>query len=96
MKESLSRNSKNVADVLKILSNPDRLAILCFIDTDEKNVNSIVDHTHLSQPQVSQYLAQMKEQNILEANREWRNISYKISDKKILDLMQSLKRIFCD
>ena len=27
------------------LSNKDRLAILCYIDNDEKNVNSIVEHT---------------------------------------------------
>lgn len=96
MIKDLYKNAKEVSQVLKILSNPDRLAILCYIDNDEKNVNSIVEHTEISQPQVSQYLAQMKKNNILESNRQWREILYKISDKKILNILQSLKKIYCD
>jgi len=96
MIKSLYKNTIQVSENMKLLSNKDRLAILCYIDNDKKNVKSIVEYTGLPQPQVSQYLIQMKKNNILESKRDWRNVFYKISDKKILKLLKSIKKIYCD
>lgn len=96
MKKALFKKVYDVSKILKIISHPKRLAILCYIDKDKKNVSSIVESTDLSQSQVSQYLKKMKEENLLISKRNWKNILYSISDKKILTLMKSLKKIFCN
>jgi len=61
MKKNLYKNVDNVSEILKIISHPKRLAILCFIDKDKKDVTSIIECTDISQSQVSQYLNHMKE-----------------------------------
>ena len=81
--------------MLKLISHPKRLAILCFLNKGHKSVGSIVEATEISQSQTSQFLAQMKEEWLLWSKREGRSIEYYIVDERILELMKSLKDIFC-
>ncbi len=85
---------ENIADLLKNFSNTNKLKILCFIWQNEKNVTDIIKSVKCSQSQVSQILNKMKLEKILESNRIWKEIFYKISDEKIIKLIISLKNIF--
>lgn len=96
MLKKLYKNTEEISEILKEISNPDRLAILCYIHKGEKNVWEIVEYTWISQPQVSQHLSNLKEHGILESKRDWRKVLYKIKDKKILKVMASLKDIYCE
>jgi len=83
-----------ISRILKNLSNKDKLAILCYLSTEEKNVSEIIKHLNISQSQVSQFLNKMKLEWILESKKIWKEVFYKITDKKILQLISSLKIIF--
>ena len=83
-----------IADLLKNFSNSNKLKILCFIWEDEKNVSDIIKCVGISQSQVSQILNKMKLENVLENKRDWKEIFYKISNKKVIELIMSLKKIF--
>ncbi len=83
-----------ISTILKNLSNKDKLAILCYLSTKEKNVSEIIKFSNLSQSQVSQFLNKMKLEWILESKKIWKEVYYKISDPKILQLISSLKIIF--
>jgi hypothetical protein len=48
----------------------------------------------ISQSQISQYLWRMKLEWILESRKDWKEVFYKISDVKTLELIVSLKNIF--
>lgn len=87
-------NVSVVSELLKNFSNKDKLAILCFLWDEEKNVSDIIKCTDLSQSQVSQYLWKMKLQWILESEKNWKEVYYKIADKKTLEIISSLKKIF--
>jgi len=79
---------------MKSFSNKDKLAILCFLWEDEKNVSEIMKCSSISQSQVSQYLWKMKLEGILESDKKGKEVYYRISDNKILELISSLKTIF--
>jgi hypothetical protein len=48
----------------------------------------------ISQSQVSQYLWKMKLEWILESEKTWKEVFYCIKDKKVLEIISSLKNIF--
>ena len=93
MKDLIQRADK-IAEIMKSFSNKDKLAILCFLWEDEKNVSEIMKCSSISQPQVSQYLWKMKLEGILESDKKGKEVYYRISDNKILELISSLKTIF--
>ena len=50
----------------------------------------------ISQSQISQYLWKMKLEWILESEKKWKEVFYKISNNKILELISAMKIIFND
>jgi len=84
----------NIADLLKNFSNTNKLKILCYIWKDEKNVSDIIKNIWISQSLTSQILNKMKNENILTSEKNGKEIYYKISNKKIIELIMSLKNIF--
>ena len=64
------------------------------IKLEEKNVTDIMKCSSISQSQISQYLWKMKLEWILTAKKDWKEVFYKIKDKKVLELISSLKKIF--
>ena len=88
------KNCKKVAEILKNLSHPDRLMILCYLSITPRNVNELAELTECSQSAVSQFLTRMKHQGIIESERQGHFVNYKISDPKIMELMESLHKIY--
>lgn len=93
MNEMIKRVSE-VSELMKSFSNKDKLAILCFLWNEEKNVSEIMTCTSISQSQISQYLWKMKLEWILDSEKKWKEVFYKISDSKILELISAMKIIF--
>jgi ArsR family transcriptional regulator len=79
---------------MKNFSNKDKLAILCFLWNKEKNVSELMSCSTISQSQVSQYLWKMKLEWIVTSEKNWKEVFYKISDNKILEMIDAMKTIF--
>ena len=82
-----------ISNILKVLSNPERIEILCYLEKDKKDVTSIVKNVDAPQSTVSNHLAVLKKHWIIEWKRDSRKIIYKISDKKYIKLVKKLKDI---
>ena len=82
-----------ISNILKLLSNPDRLAVLYYIYKDKSDVTSIVKNVDAAQSTVSNHLTVLKEHWIIEWKRDSRKIYYKITDKKYIVLLKKLKKI---
>lgn len=93
MNEMIKRVSE-ISELMKSFSNKDKLAILCFLWNEEKNVSEIMTCTSISQSQISQYLWKMKLEWILDSEKKWKEVFYKISNPKILELISAMKIIF--
>ena len=91
----MRKKSESVAALLKQLSHPQRLLILCSLAEGEKSVGEIENTCEASQSAVSQFLKGMRLEGLVESRREGKQVYYKIQDERILDLMKSLDKIFC-
>ncbi len=92
--KKIIRKADKIAAVMKNFSNRDKLAILCFLWKETKNVSEIMECSDMSQSQTSQYLAKMRAEWIVEAEKEGKEVFYSISDKDILKVIKALKQIF--
>ena len=88
------KRTEEIANIMKCFSNKDKLAILCFLWNEKKNVSEIMKCSTISQSQVSQYLWKMKLEWVLDSEKVWKEVFYKIINTKILALIDSMKTIF--
>ncbi|MFV0497804.1 MAG: ArsR/SmtB family transcription factor [Candidatus Fimivivens sp.] len=92
----IEEKSKEVAEILKMLSNENRLLIICALVDGPLTVTEIMSYVStVTQSSVSQQLSILKAHNILDYQKKGQNVSYYISDDKILKLVEFLKLTFC-
>ncbi|MBI2717305.1 MAG: winged helix-turn-helix transcriptional regulator [Rhizobiales bacterium] len=82
--------------LLKSLANEKRLMILCkLLDAGEMNVSALGEHAGLSQSALSQHLARMREEEIVDFRRDRQTIFYRVSDRNVGRILKTLKSIYC-
>ena len=72
------------ADVLKTLANPRRLEMAHLLADEPMTVGRLADRMALAQPNVSQHLALMRAAGVVLAERDGREICYRLSDPDII------------
>ena len=86
---------EQAARFLKSIAHRDRLKVLCGLLDGEQPVAAIEAQVGASQSAVSQHLARLKDEGILQARREGRQIYYSISDPTVRSLIELLYLKFC-
>jgi DNA-binding transcriptional ArsR family regulator len=84
-----------VSGILKSLAHPSRLLILCFLCERPYPVGELVELCAVSQSAVSQFLARLKEEGIVDSEKMGQHVFYRIRDSKIQALISSMQSIFC-
>jgi DNA-binding transcriptional ArsR family regulator len=72
------------AEVLKTLASPRRLEILHRLAEGPREVGRLATELGLSQPNVSQHLAILRATGIVEAEREGREVRYRLTDPDVM------------
>jgi DNA-binding transcriptional ArsR family regulator len=91
----LQRNARRVAALLKAMSNPARLVILCQIIEGEKSVGELERAVGSSQSSISQHLAVLRAQTVVSSRRVGQTILYSLASKEVEALMATLHAVFC-
>lgn len=92
----LEEKLKDISELLKVLANENRLAIVCGLLEKEMTVSELHKKVNnISQPALSQHLSVLKANKIIEARRNGLNITYSIKDNKIASIIQSLRDNYC-
>ena len=92
----LEVSATEAASMLKSLSNEKRLMILCkLLEEGEMSVLPIAEAVGLGQSALSQHLARMRAEKIVDFRRDGQTLYYRIADPKVAQLLKSLKSIFC-
>ena len=94
--EQLRDSSAQAADFLKALANPHRLQILCHLCDEEKCVSELEGLVQLPQPRLSQQLARLREQGLVRARRDSKQIFYSLDTNLAKSVINLLHRHFCD
>jgi ArsR family transcriptional regulator len=71
------------AEISKTLANPIRLAILHTLKDGEKSVNELTDILGVSQSNLSQHLAIMRQKGIVATRKQGTSIFYHVTDPQI-------------
>jgi len=88
-------SAANAAALLRSLGNERRLMILCQLAEGELSVGELYPRIGLSQSALSQHLAVLREQKIVETRRKSQTIYYRISDPSAMKIIQTLAEIYC-
>lgn len=87
--------AEGAADFLSGLANPHRLLILCQLAGGEKSVTALMAETSIAQTSMSQHLAKLKKEGLVDYRRDHRTLYYFISDPAVMEIMSVLYDRFC-
>lgn len=84
------------ASLLKTLANEKRLMILCkILERGEMSVMPLCEEVELSQSALSQHLAKMREEGIVDFRRDGQTIYYRVANPDVNRILKTLKSIYC-
>lgn len=94
--QQLRTNADAAGQLLKALANPDRLMLLCQLSQGERNVSELEAQLGIQQPTLSQQLAVLRREGLVETRRDGKQIFYRISSPAALAVIETLYRLFCE
>lgn len=80
---------------LKAVSHEKRLVILCQLVDAEKTVTELEQLLNMSQPAVSQQLARLRADGLVDMRRDGKNIYYSLARPEVRELIAALHSMFC-
>ncbi|WP_297797834.1 metalloregulator ArsR/SmtB family transcription factor [uncultured Eudoraea sp.] len=84
-----------LAVILKVLSNPARIAILQYIGSQNNCIcNDIVEEIGLAQPTISQHLKELKSIDLIEGEISGKSTCYCINHKKWQEIRALINEFF--
>ena len=87
--------SLQASQLLKSLSHPDRLLLLCQLTQGEYCVGELERLVGLGQPSLSQQLGILRKDKLVATRREGKQIYYRIASDDALAVLQLLYERFC-
>lgn len=94
--EQMQDTAQKVCRLMKVMSNPDRLLILCRLaDGREYRVGELEAQLGIVQPTLSQQLTVLRDENLVSTRREGKHIHYQLTSPQVLAVMQVLYQQYC-
>ncbi len=81
------------AEVLKTLASPRRLEILHRLSEGPREVGRLATELGLSQPNVSQHLSVLRSAGMVEAERDGREVRYRLSDPDVMVACRLMRQV---
>jgi len=91
----LQRSARRAVPLLKAMSNPSRLVILCQLCEGERSVGELGEEVGLSQSGISQHLAVLRRERVVATRRDKQTVFYSLVSAEVMELMATLHRVFC-
>ncbi|MCK0097608.1 metalloregulator ArsR/SmtB family transcription factor [Yoonia sp. F2084L] len=87
--------AEEAADVLKSLSNPGRLRILCALVPGDLTVGELERALGASQSYVSGQLLRLRNEGLVASDRDGRSMRYRLADPRVRPLLERIYELFC-
>ena len=91
----LQDNARRAAGMLKAMSNPSRLIILCQLAEGERSVGELEALVGISQSGISQHLAVLRREHVVATRRDKQTVFYSLASDDVVALMATMHRVFC-
>lgn len=89
-------NARNAASFLKALSHEGRLLMLCYLVGGERSVGELEDLMALRQAAVSQQLARLRLEGLVDFRRDGKTIYYRLADERVKRTLELVYDMFCN
>jgi len=84
------------ASICQTLAHPRRLEVIDRLRAGEMTVTDLAEALQISQPNMSQHLALMKQKGILTARRDGLNVYYRLASPKIVKACELMREVLVD
>ena len=91
----LEENVGEVSQLLKSISHPLRLKILCLLQERELSVGELQSELRTTTANISQHLALLRHQGIVKSRKNSNFIYNSIADRRVIELIDTLQDLYC-
>ncbi len=95
MADPMDAAAADAAELLKSLSNPGRLRILCALVPGEMTVGELEEAIGASQSYVSGQLLRLRNEGLVACERDGRSMHYRLADPRVRPLLERIYELFC-
>ena len=93
--ELMQENATRASELMKLLSHPHRLMILCELNQGEQSVGDLAQKIGINQSPLSQHLARMRHEGVVESRREAQTVYYTLAGEEISAVIGLLYSLYC-
>ncbi len=93
--DTMRASAAEACRLMKVLSNPDRLLLLCQLAQGERCPSDLEAELGIVQPTLSQQLGVLRDEGLVETRKEGRFVHYRIASAEAAELLGVLYRQFC-
>jgi len=94
--DAMQSNASDAVSLLKGLANESRLMIMCVLSEGEVSVGQLNQRIKLSQSALSQHLAVLRDQGLVQTRRESQTIFYRLADSAAMSIIGLLHDVYCE
>ena len=91
----MAAHALEAGNLLRAMASEHRLMVLCSLVPGERSVSELLELVPLAQSALSQHLAVLRRERLVEARRAGQAMYYSLRPGPALDIIQVLYRNFC-
>lgn len=92
---ALQTSAEAAETLLKAMANKNRLMILCQLQQGEQSVTALQPMLGLSQSALSQHLARLRADGLVQTRRKAQTIYYRLAGDEVTKVITTLYAIYC-
>jgi DNA-binding transcriptional ArsR family regulator len=93
--QDMEKNSAQAVMLLKAMANERRLQILCILHNQELSVGELCAQLELSQSALSQHLAWLRRDGLVNTRKEAQTVYYTLSSEEVKAMIELLHTLYC-
>ena len=93
--DEMMDSAQDACSLLKALAHESRLLILCLLAEGEKPVTALMEALDMRQPAVSQQLARLRADRLVNARRAGKTIYYSLANNESREIIKLLYKLYC-
>lgn len=83
----------DMSDVWSALADPTRRKILSLLKKQDMNAGEIAEHFNMTKPSISHHLSQLKQANLVTADKQGQNVIYSLNISVFEEIMQLVSEL---
>ncbi len=93
--EEMLKSATQASSLLKLIAHPHRLMILCLLLESERSVTELVDIMGINQTAMSNHLAKLRSEGLVEFTRYHRVLQYRLNSPEAEAIIGTLYELYC-